>query len=55
MREVTRSIFIDINDDVMRQRIVDRAPTSEEEIQKRIVTATMERELAKQTCTDVID
>jgi guanylate kinase len=53
--QVTRSIFIDIDDATMRQRIISRAPTAEEEIQKRIVTADMERQLAKEICTDVID
>ncbi len=53
--EVTRSVFIDIDDETMRARILSRSTLPEEEISKRIATAAMERELAKQICTDVID
>lgn len=53
--EVTRSIFIDIPDDVIRERVSSRAPLSEEEMQHRLESAVMERELAKQYCTDIID
>ena len=53
--EVTRSIFLDINDEVMINRITKRAPLSDEELAKRLESAVMEREMAKKYCTDMID
>jgi|GEM_PF-525544 len=55
VREVTKSIFIDIDDETMKQRIMARAPMTEDELKKRIDEADFERPLAKQYCTDVID
>lgn len=55
IREVTKSIFIDIDDEVMEKRIMARAPISNEELQKRIDEAGLERPLAKHYCSDVID
>lgn len=55
VREVTRSIFLNIDDEVMIDRITKRAPLSEEELTKRLESAVMERDMAKQYCTDMID
>lgn len=53
--EVTKSIFLDIDEETMAQRIHKRGVVSEDELQKRLLTAAWERELAKQYCTDIVD
>ncbi len=55
VREATRSIFINVDDETMRQRISSRAPTPEDIIQRRVETAHEERPLAHDYCTNVID
>ena len=53
--EVTKSIFLNVDDEVMKERITRRAPIGEDELTRRLESATIERNLAKQYCTDVID
>lgn len=53
--EVTKSIFLDISDEIMIERITKRAPLSDTELQHRLQSAIFERELAKKYCTDMID
>ena len=52
----TVSVFLDVDDDTMRQRILWRnARTSEEEIARRIASAQHERAEAKTRCDYIID
>lgn len=48
-------IFLDISDATMKERILKRAPTSEEEIMHRLESACMERASAKKYASFVID
>ncbi len=47
-------IFLDISDATMRERILNRAPTSEDEIQRRLQSASVERILAKDYVSSVV-
>ena len=47
-------IFLDISDATMRERILNRAPTSEDEIQRRLQSASVERMLAKDYVSSVV-
>lgn len=47
-------IFLDISDATMRERILNRAPTSEDEIQRRLQSASVERALAKDYVSNVV-
>lgn len=53
--EQTFRIFLDIPDETMVQRILSRAPASGEEIQKRLTSAKIEREVAESLSSAVID
>lgn len=53
--EVTKSIFLNIDDEIMEERIKHRAPIGEEELARRLESAATERDLAKQYCTDMLD
>jgi guanylate kinase len=56
LRGFCRSVFMDITDDVIRQRILNRDPSiSEEEIQRRLESAQYERSKAVELCDMVID
>lgn len=48
------SIFLDIPEDVMIKRITNRAPISEKELQNRLESAKIERELARVLCDHII-
>jgi dephospho-CoA kinase len=47
-------IFLDLPEEVMIGRITARAPISDEELDRRLVTAVEERILAKQYATIII-
>lgn len=47
-------IFLDVSDETIRERVLERAPTPEDEIQRRLHSAAMERELAKQYSSYII-
>lgn len=47
-------IFLDISDATMRERILKRAPTSEEEIHLRVESARMERAAAEQYVSSIV-
>lgn len=51
----TISIFLNIDDNTIIQRITQRAPLDEEEINRRIHSAQHEREKATQLCNYIID
>lgn len=53
--EVAKSVFLDITEATMVQRIHKRGVVSEEVLTARLATAAGERELAHQYCTDVVD
>lgn len=48
------SIFFDIPEDIMIKRITWRSPISPEELQNRLNSAQIERELAKNLCDHII-
>lgn len=52
---VTKSIFLDIPDETMIERVTSRAALSDKEMQNRLQSAIKERQLAKEYCTDIID
>lgn len=47
-------IFLDLPEEVMIRRITSRAPITDEELHRRLLTAVEERELAKQYATTII-
>jgi guanylate kinase len=56
IHQYARSVFMDISDETIRSRIVGRDDTiTEDEIQRRLESAHMEREQAHRLCNHVID
>lgn len=55
IREVTKSIFLNVDNDTMLQRINLRSQLSQDEIDHRLTSAAMERPLAEKYCTEFID
>lgn len=56
VRAYARSVFMDLSDEVMRERIMSRDETvSEEEIERRLHSARHERMIAHELCDIVID
>lgn len=48
------SIFLDIPDEIMTQRITSRAPISAEDLKRRLERAHEEREKAKKLCNKIV-
>jgi guanylate kinase len=56
VRQYSRSVFMDVSDETMRERITQRdSTTSEEDIQHRLESARYERLKAEELCDVVID
>jgi guanylate kinase len=51
----TLRIFITLSDEVMISRITTRAPISDEELHKRLITAAGEREQAKIYASHIVN
>lgn len=52
---VTKSVFLDVNEETMIQRIHKRGAIADEDLQWRLQTAAGERALAHKYCTDIVD
>ncbi len=48
------TVFLDLSDETMVHRITTRAPISAEEVEKRLLSAKTERQLAAQYCNKIV-